>query len=83
VERILTMQTDKGGFTYWPGGREAHPYGSLYAAAALSLAKANGLAVNEQALAPRWVTSRASWKTPSSRWASRPTPAMSWPWPTG
>jgi len=50
VERILSMQTETGGFTYWPGQRETHSYGSMYAAAALSLAKANGLTVSEEAM---------------------------------
>jgi uncharacterized protein YfaS (alpha-2-macroglobulin family) len=50
VERILSMQTDSGGFGYWPGYREAHPLGSLYAVAALSQARLQGLKVPEAAL---------------------------------
>ena len=39
VQRILSLQTDSGGFAYWPGQREPHVWGSIYAAAALSLAQ--------------------------------------------
>jgi uncharacterized protein YfaS (alpha-2-macroglobulin family) len=45
ISRILSMQTHAGGFTYWPGQHQSHPWGSLYAAAALSLAQAQGLKV--------------------------------------
>lgn len=47
VDRLLKMQTDSGGFAYWPGMREAHLWGTVYAVAALSLARANGLAVSD------------------------------------
>ena len=50
VQRILSLQTDSGGFAYWPGQREPHVWGSIYAAAALSLAKSHGLTVPEEAL---------------------------------
>lgn len=50
ISRILSLQTTNGGFAYWPGHREAHPWGTLYAASALALARAKGLAVNEGAL---------------------------------
>ena len=50
VQRILSLQTDSGGFAYWPGQREPHVWGSIYAAAALSLAKSHGLTVPEDAL---------------------------------
>ena len=49
VQRILSLQTDSGGFAYWPGQREPHAWGSIYAAAALSLARTHGLAVPEEA----------------------------------
>ena len=42
VQRILGIQTDSGGFAYWPGQREPHLWGSIYAAAALSLARPMG-----------------------------------------
>ena len=41
------MQTDNGGFAYWPGQRDPHLWGSIYAAAALTLANRNGLEVPE------------------------------------
>jgi uncharacterized protein YfaS (alpha-2-macroglobulin family) len=50
LARILGMQTDNGGFAYWPGQREPHVWGSIYAAAALSLAKENGLEVPDDSL---------------------------------
>ncbi len=50
VQRILSLQTDSGGFAYWPGQREPHVWGSIYAAAALSLANSHGLTVPEDAL---------------------------------
>ncbi len=45
IGRLMNMQTDQGGFSYWPGQTYTHPYGSLYALSALSVAKAQGLAV--------------------------------------
>ena len=50
VQRILSLQTDSGGFAYWPGQREPHVWGSIYAAAALSLARNHGLTVPDEAL---------------------------------
>jgi len=50
VQRILNLQTDSGGFAYWPGQREPHLWGSVYAAAALSLARKHGLTVPEAAM---------------------------------
>ncbi len=31
VNRILSMQTPEGGFSYWPGGRQPVPWGTAYA----------------------------------------------------
>ena len=50
VQRILSLQTDSGGFAYWPGQREPHVWGSIYAAAALSLARTHGVTAPENAL---------------------------------
>jgi uncharacterized protein YfaS (alpha-2-macroglobulin family) len=47
IGRLTNMQTDQGGFSYWPGQSYAHPMGSLYALSALSIAKSQGLAVSE------------------------------------
>ncbi len=51
ISRILAMQLDNGGFAYWPGGQKVHPWGTVYATMALSLAKNNGLEVPAPALA--------------------------------
>lgn len=45
IGRLMNLQTNQGGFSYWPGQRYTHPFGSLYALAALSVAKAQGLVV--------------------------------------
>ncbi|MGQ9688307.1 MAG: alpha-2-macroglobulin family protein [Desulfobaccales bacterium] len=50
IGRLMNMQTEEGGFSYWPGQRYAHPFGSLYALAALAIAKQQGLAVPEKGL---------------------------------
>ena len=47
IGRLLNLQNASGGFSYWPGQRYTHPLGSLYALAALSIAKNQGLAVPE------------------------------------
>ena len=45
VDRLFMMQTESGGFGYWPGNKNPHKMGTLYAMAALSIAKKNGVAV--------------------------------------
>jgi len=45
IDRLMNRQTDQGGFSYWPGQSFTHPMGTLYALAALSVAKTQGLAV--------------------------------------
>jgi uncharacterized protein YfaS (alpha-2-macroglobulin family) len=45
LARLATLQTDTGGFAYWPGYRRPHYWGSLYALAALTAAHSQGLAV--------------------------------------
>ncbi|MEW6657667.1 MAG: MG2 domain-containing protein [Thermodesulfobacteriota bacterium] len=50
VSRLLNMQVSGGGFPYWPGQLEPHPWGSVYATAALLQAKAQGLPVSANAL---------------------------------
>ena len=47
IQRVLSMQTYSGGFAYWPGGQEAYPHGSVYAAHMLSEAKKAGFFVPE------------------------------------
>ena len=48
VDRLFMMQTESGGFGYWPGNKNPHLMGTLYAMAALSIAKKNGVAVPEE-----------------------------------
>ncbi len=50
IGRLMNLQTQQGGFSYWPGQRYSHPFGTLYALAALSIAKDQGLAVPEVGL---------------------------------
>lgn len=45
VDRLFNLQTGQGGFAYWPGQRHPHPWGTIYAVAALSVAQAQGLPV--------------------------------------
>ena len=39
IDRLFAMQTKSGGIGYWPGARDPYPYGSIYAAHFLSLAR--------------------------------------------
>ncbi len=45
IERLLSMQTDTGGFAYWPGEIHPNPWGTIYAASALTHAKLAGLEI--------------------------------------
>ena len=51
VNRLLAMQTQDGGFGYWPGDREAVPWASSYAGLGLILAKGAGAEVPDNAIA--------------------------------
>ena len=51
VTRLLKMQTESGGFGYWPGNKSPHRAGTLYAMAALSIARENGMNVPDQPFA--------------------------------
>jgi alpha-2-macroglobulin len=50
VDRILAMQTQNGGFGYWPGDQEPSWWGSLYATFALLNTKQAGLEIPEDRL---------------------------------
>jgi len=50
VARLLAMQTFSGGFGYWPGHSFPHPWGTVYAVAALSAAQESGFPVPERML---------------------------------
>jgi len=48
IERIASMQTSSGGFSYWPEGGEVHPYATAFATWTLLLARQSGAAVPEK-----------------------------------
>ena len=48
INRLFRMQTESGGFGYWPGNKTPHEEGTLYAMAALSVAKVNGYKIPEK-----------------------------------
>jgi len=50
ISRLLSLQTANGGFAYWPGQRDSHPMAALYATAALTVARQQGLEVPGAAL---------------------------------
>ncbi|MFH1739364.1 MAG: alpha-2-macroglobulin family protein, partial [bacterium] len=39
IDRLFAMQTNSGGLGFWPGAREAYPYGSVYAFHFLTLVR--------------------------------------------
>ncbi len=45
IERLLSMQTNDGGFGYWPGDVRADMWGTIYAASALTQAKLAGFEI--------------------------------------
>lgn len=45
LARLKTMVTPSGGFAYWPGGKEPHPYATAYAIWVLSELKHAGVQV--------------------------------------
>jgi hypothetical protein len=50
VTRLLNLQLGGGGFPYWSGQQEPHPWGTVYATAALLQARAQGLPVSDRPL---------------------------------
>lgn len=50
VDRLLTMQVNAGGFSYWPGQTEVSWWGTMYATFALMSAKEAGYDVPQQNL---------------------------------
>ncbi|MGO9119615.1 MAG: alpha-2-macroglobulin family protein [Desulfomonilaceae bacterium] len=50
VERVLSMQLQGGGFSYWPGGSDTSWWGSMYATFALIEARQAGLKVPDARL---------------------------------
>ncbi len=43
IDRLFSMQTASGGFGYWPGDLQPHPWGTVYALTALTKAKMAGI----------------------------------------
>jgi uncharacterized protein YfaS (alpha-2-macroglobulin family) len=54
IERLTGFQTADGGFSYWPGDGEPHPWGSTYAGHFLLEARRAGFPVNEAVL-KKWL----------------------------
>jgi uncharacterized protein YfaS (alpha-2-macroglobulin family) len=54
IERILSFQTQSGGFAYWPGGTEANDWGTTYAGHFLLEARRSGYTVPSSAI-NNWV----------------------------
>jgi uncharacterized protein YfaS (alpha-2-macroglobulin family) len=50
LDRLFTMQTAEGEFVYWPGQHYPHPWGTIYAISALSVAKSQSLPVWQEGL---------------------------------
>jgi hypothetical protein len=50
IERLFSMQTDSGGFGYWPGDSYPDRWGTIYALSALSFAKLSGVPLPEEKL---------------------------------
>lgn len=46
IERIKSMKVDQSGLSYWPGGKEPHPFGSAYAHLVLVQAQELGFEVD-------------------------------------
>ena len=57
IERVMSMQTPSGGFSYWPGGRRPDEWGTAYALHLLLDARAAGFAVSSEAMgeATEWL----------------------------
>jgi uncharacterized protein YfaS (alpha-2-macroglobulin family) len=51
VKRILSFQTEKGGLSYWPGGKEPHAFATAFGLTALIEAKKRGYDVPDEKLA--------------------------------
>ncbi len=88
LRRIATMQLPGGGFSLWPGGREVHPWGSLYAAHFLVEARRAGHPVDDSLHrdALDWVASEVKAKADVRQRgaaADGPTGSTCWPGPAG
>lgn len=50
VSRLLSMQTDEGGFAYWPSSYHVSNWATLYASMALVTAQDAGISVDKEAI---------------------------------
>jgi len=50
VKRLLGFQTEAGGLSYWPGGKEPHAFGTAFGLTALIAARHQGYEVPAEAL---------------------------------
>ncbi len=48
IDRLLTMETESGGLSYWPGGREPMLWASAYGGLGFAMAKRAGFDVPEE-----------------------------------
>jgi uncharacterized protein YfaS (alpha-2-macroglobulin family) len=71
VARLRSMQTNSGGFGYWPGDDTPHPYASSYGLWVLEQVKAAGHEVPETTL----VRARDFVSTQVQAWAKHPAPS--------
>lgn len=74
IDRLRLFQTAAGGFSYWPGGEVADPWGSSYAGHFLQEAKAKGFAVPENLLR-NWIKFQ---ETIARKWQATPIQATSY-----
>jgi alpha-2-macroglobulin len=54
ARRLISMQTAKGGLSYWPGGDEPMLWGSAYGGMALALAERSGTSIPADRLDDLW-----------------------------
>ena len=74
IERLAGFQTSSGGLAFWPGGNEAHDWGTTYAGHFLIEARLAGYAVPEIVMT-RWLNFQrdraAMWQASGGRFAEQ------------
>jgi uncharacterized protein YfaS (alpha-2-macroglobulin family) len=68
VERLLSMQTSSGGFAYWPGYDEPHPYVSGYVTWLLGLAQRAGFKLPADAMERAYAYLETITRNPDRDW---------------
>lgn len=66
IRKVLNNQTPDGGFSYWPGGRQADDWGSSYAGHFLLEARARGYNVPDESI-KSWIRYQ---RNRSNRWTT-------------